>query len=312
LVEESNSLLKNLLIVGGSGFIGKWVVLEGIKRGYDVTVISSKLVNKDHRVKNVEYLTADINCKSELKKNISYKKFTHVVNLGGYINHSQYLTGGRNTLDVHFNGLLNLTELLDWSLLKSFVQIGSSDEYGDSPAPQKENYCPKPISSYSIAKAAATMFLQMLHRTENFPVVILRFFLVYGPGQDQSRFLPQIILGCIKNSTFQTSQGLQLRDFCYISDAVKAIFLALESSDANGEIFNIASGNAVSIKSVIEKIIFLIGKGRPEFGTIGYRQGENMELYAEISKAKDMLKWEPKVDLEEGLVRTIASLQKKD
>ena len=311
MVEESNSLLKNLLIVGGSGFIGKWVAKEGINRGYKVTVISLNIPNKEQKVDNVSYLIADITNQNAIKKSISSERFTHVVNLGGYINHALYREGGRQTLDTHFSGLLNLVESLDLDLLKSFVQIGSSDEYGDIPAPQKEDSYPSPISSYSVGKVAATNFLQMLHRTEGFPVIILRFFLVYGPGQDKTRFLPQIILGCLENNVFPVSKGEQLCDFCYILDAVSAIFLSLESSNVNGEIFNIASGNPVSIRSVVQKITSLVGSGKPEFGAIDYRLGENMKLYADVSKAEKKLGWVSKFNFEEGLTSTIDSFRKK-
>lgn len=305
LVKKYHMYEKNLLVIGGSGFIGRWVVKEGLNRGYKVTVLSLKSLHNKSKISNVEYLKVDLSKRSIVKKYLSNKFYTHVINLGGYIDHSSFLEGGRETLDIHFGGLLNLIECLDWTLLESFIQIGSSDEYGDASAPQSEDSIIRPISSYSLAKSAASYFLQMLHRTENFPVVILRFFLVYGPGQDNSRFIPQVILGCLKNSTFDASQGKQLRDFCFITDVVEAIYLSLESSEVNGEIINIASGDAVTIRSVIQKINTIIGKGQPKYGEILYRKGENMKLYANINKAKKILDWQPKITLEDGLKETI-------
>ena len=131
----------------------------------------------------------------------------------------------------------------------------------------------------------------MLYRTERFPVVILRLFLVYGPGQDSSRFLPQIIKGCFSGKEFETSLGEQLRDFCYIDDITDGILKTLKCNDVNGEVINLASGDPVSIRSVIEKVRNYIGKGRPIFGKIAYRPGENMKLYADTSKAESLLKW---------------------
>ena len=145
----------------------------------------------------------------------------------------------------------------------------------------------------------------MLNHTENFPSVILRLFLTYGPGQDSSRFLPQIIRGCLDDATFSTSAGEQFRDFCFVYDTVRAILQAMTQPEIEGNVFNVASGKAVSIRTMIEKVCELIGFGNPQYGEVSYRNGENMSLYANISKAKRKLKWEPTTSLEIGLKKTI-------
>ena len=131
--------------------------------------------------------------------------------------------------------------------------------------------------------------------------------MVYGPGQNDQRFLPQIIKGCLQGSSFSTSEGQQLRDFCYIDDVIEGIFLTLESSNANGEIINIASGEGVKIRTVIDEVVKIVGKGTPNYGQVPYRNGENMALYADISKSKKILDWKPEVSLEKGLEKTIDS-----
>lgn len=296
---------KNLLIIGGTGFIGRHLVLEAVHQGYKTTVLSLHCVDNSRRIQDVDYYNVDITNHGDLEKILADKLYTHVVNLGGYISHVLYKDGGRKILDAHFLGLQNLVELLNWSSLKSFVQIGSSDEYGDVPAPQCEEIREKPISSYSFGKLAASQFLQMLHRTEAFPAVILRLFLVYGPGQDNQRFLPQIINGCLNGETFATSHGQQLRDFCHVDDITKGIMMALENEEANGEVINLASGKPVAIREVIELVQSTIAQGTPLFGKVSYRPGENMALYADVSKAKKILKWVPEIEIDEGVRRTI-------
>ena len=145
----------------------------------------------------------------------------------------------------------------------------------------------------------------MLNRTENFPSVIIRLFLTYGPCQDSSRFLPQIIRGCLDDTVFPTSRGDQLRDFCYVDDTVRAILQALTQPEIEGNIFNVASGKAVSIRTVIEKVCELTGYGNPQYGEVSHRNGENISLYANISKAKNILKWESSTSLDTGLKKTI-------
>ncbi|MBL7004740.1 MAG: NAD-dependent epimerase/dehydratase family protein [Gammaproteobacteria bacterium] len=294
-----------LLIVGGTGFIGRSVAIEAVNRRFDVSIISKNHCPKLKQVKGVEYIAVDIAKKKDLLIELKDRTFDYVINLGGYIDHCNYFDGGDKVFNVHFNGIVNLVNCIDKNNLKGFIQIGSSDEYGNNPAPQNEIQRELPISPYSFAKAASTHFLQMLFRTEKYPVVILRPFLVYGPEQGDNRFIPQIIKGCLDNQKFPTSKGEQLRDFCFIDDIVQAIFCALNGNIAYGEVINIASGKPVPIKKMIDLIVSVIGSGRPQFGQIPYRKGENMSLYADITKAKKLLNWSPAVGLEQGLEETI-------
>jgi len=299
-----------LLIIGGTGFIGKKLAKEALKKGFDVTIIS--LNKPKNKINEIKYIQVDINNKSELQKILLFNSFQYVVNLSGYVDHSSFLDGGRSVINTHFNGLQNILELIDWNTLKKFIQIGSSDEYGSLEAPQDESMKEMPISPYSFAKMSATNLLKMLHITHQFPAVILRFFLVYGPGQEENRFLPQIINGCLNNRDFPVSDGNQLRDFCYIDDAISAILISFSNSKINGEVINIASGNAISIREVITMVQEKIGYGLPLFGKIPYRIGENMQLYANISKAKNLLKWTPVTSIDVGITKTINSFTKKE
>ena len=294
-----------ILVIGGNGFIGRHVIKHALKLKWDVTNLnlSSNLAEKSSGLKDV---TADITNFIALKKALGVAEFEYVVNCGGYVDHTLFSNGGRSILNMHFIGVINLVELLNRNVLKCFINIGSSDEYGDNPAPQSESDREKPISPYSAGKAAATQFLQMLFRTEKFPAVTLRLFLCYGPGQDRMRFLPHLISRCITNDDIEISPGEQLRDYCFIEDVVEAVFLTLFCDAANGGVFNIASGEPVSIKQVVKKVVGILGTGTPNFGAVPYRQGESMELYADVALAKDILSWTAKTTLDEGLAKTIA------
>ena len=293
-----------LLVIGGTGFIGHHLLKSVQQKGWQMTSVSLNSPTKERFVDGTHYLHFDMADQSLVKKHLD-KDFDYIVNLGGYINHKLFRDGGRQLIDTHFTTLQNMLEIIPRRKLKRFVQIGSSDEYGNTKAAQHEGLREQPISPCSLAKVASTHFLQMSYCTEGFPSVILRLFLTYGPGQDMGRFLPQIIRGCLDNTTFPTSTGEQLRDFCYIDDSVGAILKALEVSEAEGEVFNVASGVPVSIRRMIEKVCELTGSGNPQYGDVPYRPGENMALYANISKAKNILKWEPTTTLDEGLQKTI-------
>ena len=294
----------NLLVIGGTGFIGHHLIKSLQQKDWNITSVSLRSPTKERFVDGVRYLHFDMVDQTHVKKYLT-EEFEYVVNLGGYINHQLFLEGGRSLIETHFTALQNLLEVLPRLKLKRFVQIGSSDEYGANVAPQNESQRESPISPYSFAKTTTTHFLQMLYRTEQFPVVILRPFLVYGPGQGMERFIPQVITGCIEGKSFPTSEGKQLRDFCFIGDFVRSIFSSIDNTEAFGEVINIASGEPISIKNVVTKIQNIVAKGRPQFGKAAYRVGENMELYADITKARKLLNWQPKISLEEGLRRTI-------
>lgn len=293
----------HLLVIGGNGFIGRHIAAHAVNMSWTVT----SLALTGGGPPGTSVVTADIASIDSLDRAIGATEFDYVVNCGGYIDHSSFRTGGRRLIESHFSGVLNLVQILNRQRLKRFINIGSSDEYGNMAAPQSEAMREAPISPYSLAKVAATHFLQMMYLTERVPAATLRLFLTYGPGQDQRRFLPQIIRGCLENRRFPTSGGEQLRDFCFIDDMVRAVFAALQTDAVNGEVINIGSGQGISIRQVIEMICQMIGGGEPDFGAIPYRPGENLALYADTAKARALLGWSPQIGLSEGLKRTIAA-----
>lgn len=294
-----------ILVIGGSGFIGGAIVRRAVSLGWEVDSLSLSIPDKKNRESSTNYLSANITKPEDLKI-LTTTPYHYIVNTGGYIDHSLFFDGGDQVVDAHFDGFLNILKSIDRSKLIRFINIGSSDEYGDVMAPQSENARERPISPYSAAKVAAAHFLQMLHKTDGFPGVSLRLFLCYGPGQDRKRFLPYLILSCLANDEIRISPGEQLRDYCFIEDVVDAVFVVFANENADGKIFNIASGKAVSIRQVVETMVEIIGSGKPNFGAVPYRKGESMELYADINAASEILTWTPKTHLFDGLRETIS------
>lgn len=301
---------KSLLILGGTGFIGKHTAKRAIKEDYETYVICRNVPQNKEKIDGCKYIICDLIKKEDIKILENYK-FNYVINLSGDIMHNDFNKGGKSVIESHLIALINLLEILPREELLSFVQIGSSDEYGISPAPQNEGQQELPFSSYSYAKFAATHFIKYLYRAEGFPGKILRPFLIYGPGQDESRLIPYVIRKALNDQKIEISSGNQIRDFLYIQDAVDAIFLALVNDKVNGNVINIGSGNPLKVRDVVEEIISKVGSGKPLYGNRKIRKGESENLYADIRYAKEFLSWEPKISLEVGINEIIKSMHKE-
>lgn len=291
-----------ILITGGTGFIGYHLAKKCLDLNWLVDSISTKSPPKKRKLKKVNYLKIDISKKKELSKNLK-SEYDFVVNLAGYVDHSNK----KKTMRSHFNGCKNLANFFLNKNLKKFIQIGSSIEYGKSRSPQKENYknSQETYSTYGNAKLLSTKFLLELKKKYNFPVTIIRLYLVYGPKQDLNRLIPITIMNAIHNKKFDCSAGYQLRDFLYIDDLIDAIIKILSNQKVLGQIINIGSGKPISVKKLILKICKLSKGGKPLFGKIPLRNDEIMKLYPNVNKAKKILGWIPHTSLEKGLKKTI-------
>jgi nucleoside-diphosphate-sugar epimerase len=301
-------LTKKILITGGTGFIGYHLAKKCLKLNWKVTSLSSNRPKKVRKLKKVKYLIADISSKKKLKNKVKIN-FDYVVNLAGYVDHSRKL----KTIKSHFNGCRNISSLFINSKIKKFIQIGSSIENGKINSPQIENNTPnrKILSAYGEAKLLSSNFLLDLNKKYNFPVTILRLYLIYGPYQDPNRVIPITILNSIFNKKFDCSDGRQSRDFLYIDDLVDGIIkILIKEDNLSGEIINLGSGKPTKIKKIIKNIVNLVGSGKPIFGKVRFRKDEINKLYPNLNKAKKLINWAPKTDLNLGLKKTILFYKK--
>ena len=294
---------KKILIIGGTGFIGYYLSKRCLKKNWDVTSISTKKPKNNRFIKEVKYILCDITKKSLLNKRIK-ENYDFVVNLGGYVDHSNKI----KTYKSHYVGCKNLADFFIKKKLTTFVQMGSSIENGNQKSPQtvaKLSDFTKIKSVYGKAKLKSSIYLLNLFKKKNFPVVIFRLYLVYGPGQDINRFLPIIINGCLKNETFATSHGKQKRDFIFIDDVINAIIKSLVIKNSIGKILNLGTGKPQKLVQIINKIIKMCKGGEANFGKVLIRTDEILNLYPDINYTKSILNWTPKIDFKNGLIKTV-------
>jgi len=301
-------LSKNILIIGGTGFIGYHLAKKCLEKKWNVTSVSTSKPKKMRYLDEIKYLYFDISKKKILEKKLT-SKFDYVVNLGGHVDHNRK----KKTLESHYKGSKNLVDFFQKTKIEAFLQIGSCVEYGRAKSPQEEEKTIKMRnlkSTYGKAKLLATNYLLKKSKKNKFPGNVIRFYLVYGPKQDFNRLIPIIISGSLKNLNFPCSSGKQYRDFLYIDDAISGILKCLKTKNLKGEIFNLGYGRPKMVKEVINIIKKKINLGKPDFGKIKMRQDEINILYPNIKKAMRVINWRPKVEFNKGIDKTIKYYKK--
>ena len=280
-----------------------------MKKNWEVISISTRKPKKFRFLNEVKYIYCDISDKKKLDKKLEKIDTDYVINFGGYVDHKNIL----KTRLSHYIGCKNLATFFVKQNCKLFLQIGSSLEYGKLKSPHLErfnlNY--KLNSSYSTSKLKATKFLCNLKDKYNFPCVILRPYLIYGPYQDFNRLIPSTINNCLKDKAFLCSSGVQKRDFLYIDDFVEGVLKIIYSKNKLKTIINIGSQKPIPVKNVIIMIRKIIKKGKPIFGKILMRKDEISVSYPNTNYIKKHIKWKPNTTLEKGLKLTIKSYKNK-
>jgi UDP-glucose 4-epimerase len=280
---------KKILLVGGTGFIGRQILVRLLALGADVTIMALFRPEEynDLLLNGCKLLKGDVTQPGN-SKFISETNWNIVINVGGFINHGQDEKSNEETFTGHLLHVRELVALLP-KTIERYVHAGSALEYGNNPAPHSEDMRERPLIPYAAAKVAATHYLQMLYHSTGFPSVILRPFYIYGPGQDKARFLPWAIEQSMLGRDIKMTKGEQTRDPISVTEVAEAFIRASIEESAIGEVINIASGKPVTIAEVANMILNTVGQGNFKLGALPYRHGEIMRSEADVSKCRDIL-----------------------
>ena len=298
-----------MLVTGAAGFMGSHLSRELVNRNAEVFLIDKPGISTA-RIKDildkVSVHYVDVTDFDSLRNSIREIRPQKIFHLAACVDVTRDWNIVERMINVNIKGTLNLLRSLDGVDYDCFVNTGTSEEYGDNPVPFRENQVPHPVSPYSASKVSTTMFCQMLHQTMSLPIVTVRPFLTYGPGQESQMLIPSLIKSLLKGKSFKMTKGEQTREFNYIDDIVEGFILAGTTPEAIGEVINLGSGVECRIKDVVKIIASLMGSPvKLEIGALPYRPGETMHFYCSNEKAKKILGWGPDVPLEVGLKRTI-------
>ncbi len=298
-----------VLVTGGAGFIGSHVVDDLVNEGYDVRVIdnlsSGKLSNIQSHLDSgeVDFIKGDIRDDASVRKSLD--DVSVVVHLAAVVSVPFSLKNPDLTFDVNLLGTLNLLRASVRARVEKFVFVSSCAVCGQPESlPISETAKTKPISPYAESKLLAERYSLGFNDRQLLESVVLRFFNVYGPRQGLNEY-SGVITRFVDSTKLRApiviyGDGLQTRDFVNVKDVSKAVSAAIKINEANGEVFNVGSGKATSINELAKTILDLT-RADLEIRFEPSRAGDIRDSYANISKAKDLLDYEPKISLRQGL-----------
>jgi len=307
--------MASYLVTGGAGFIGSHLAEELARRGQTVRVADSLITGKRGNLAHVldcEFLEGDLADLAFARQAVAGMDFVlhqaAIPSVPRSVNDP--ITSNRANADATLNVLVAARD----AGVRRLVFAGSSSEYGNTPIlPKREEMPLSPLSPYALQKVVGTTYCQMFHQLYGFEAVSTRYFNVFGPRQDPSSPYSGVI------SVFATAlsegrrptiygDGEQTRDFTYVANIVHGVLRACEAPKAAGEVINVACGTRISLNQLLEVMNRIVGTDLAAIYE-AERAGDVKDSQADISKAKEILGYEPIVDLEEGLRLTLAWCQ---
>jgi len=298
-----------IVIFGAGGFIGANLmraILKNRQDCYGVThqdLLSWRM--KDMPLRNI--IRADLNDPSSVLSILDRYGFRTIFNLAAYGGYSK-----QSEVDLIYKtnviGAVNLLEAAQRRGFSAYVHTGSSSEYGLNSAAPFENDKLMPNSHYAVSKIFNAFLLQYLGGMKNAPVINLRLYSVYGPFEEPDRLIPKLIEGGLRGVFPPLVEPEISRDFVYIDDAIEAIVLAATTGVKKmpGASINIATGKKTKIREIAQiiKEIFEL-KTEPVWGRMRNRNWDLKEWYGNPSLALQLLEWEARTPLKEGLLKTL-------
>lgn len=296
---------ETLYLIGGSGFIGKNLV-RLLYSHYSISVFDKYIDESFFKnYPTVKTITMDLATEKIAE---SYPTPDYLINLASIVTAERDLSLFDGLISSNLKVLLNLFERFkDDENLKLFIQFGSSEEYGSEGSPFKEENREAPNSPYALIKQLTTNTALMLYRNYKFPTMVVRPGNLFGPGQNENKFIPYIIKQLRENKPLNVSPCEQKRDFIYVDDFVDAIHgILTQHKKAIGQIINISSGESISLKNIIEMCKKqLQSSSEVHYGALPYRENEAMDLRCNIEKLRNILNKEIICDLQNRIIESI-------
>ena len=308
-----------ILITGAAGFIGSHLAERLLEQGHEVKGIDSldSFYSVSLKKNNIKKLSAQGTAMTVI--DLSKDDLSSVLEEIEVVFHLAAQPGNdpRTLFDSYFhNNILATQRLLEGingsKTLRSFINISTSSVYGVY-ATENENAVPKPASVYGVTKLAAEQLVLARQRILDFPACSLRLYSVYGERDRPDKLYPKLIKAIMHNTEFPLFQGSidHQRSYTYVSDIIDGMIAVIDNWDlAKGEIFNLGNDDAISTGEGIRTIEEIMDK-KVKIQELPQRPGDQFATCADITKARKLLNYKPKVSPREGLERMVAWYQEE-
>jgi nucleoside-diphosphate-sugar epimerase len=291
------------LITGATGFIGSQIMRRLVDMGEEVHIITKKESNFwriEGVIDRVTCHLSDLSDVGELAKimnKVNPDVIHHLATYGAY----PYQNEQDKIMYTNIFGTRNLLEACADVDYKLFVNTGSSSEYGFKELPMKETDLLDPMSYYAVTKSSQTQLCSYIAQMENKPIVTLRPFSVYGLYEEPTRFIPTLMKALYFNEGMNLVFPKISHDYIYVEDVVDIYLMVDQLRKFVGDIFNVGTGIQSSIKDVVDTAIEVTGETTDFKWEMKCRPWDTYTWVADISKAKRLLNWSPRVSLRKGI-----------
>ena len=299
------------LVTGGAGFIGSNTVDEIVRRGHSAVVLDDFSAGREENLKRsagkIEIIRGSITDLPTVQK--ACEGADYVIHLAALTSVPRSVKDPLETNHVNIDGTLNVLVAARDAKVRRLVYAASCSAYGEAPIqPQCERMSPDPISPYGVTKFVGELYAKVFYRCYGLETICLRYFNVFGPRENPtssysgvlSKFVTALL---IHEQPIIFGDGEQSRDFTYIENVVQANLLACDAQNCAGKTFNVGNGG----RNTLNEALRLLEKISEKKATAKYelpRSGDVLHSQADITEAREVLGYDPKVGFEEGLRRT--------
>ena len=308
---------KKVLLTGGAGFIGtklcallsddnEILIYDNLNRN---SIKNTKLLNKN----NIKLVQGDVLDLNHVKLTVDEFKPNIVIHLAAVAGIDTVIKNPVTTMKVNMIGTYNVLEALKDHKIDRFIDFSTSEVFGSYAYKVDEKHTTNlaPVGearwTYSVSKLAGEHLAHSYYKEYGIPVVTVRPFNIYGDGQVGEGAIHHFVIKAINNEEIQIhGDGDQIRSWCYIDDFIEGIMLCLDNKDAIGQSFNMGNPRGTITISMLAKLIKRIANSKSEIVYVPKTYVDVELRIPSIEKAKEILGFEPKYDLDEGLERTIA------
>ncbi|HUE70713.1 MAG TPA: SDR family oxidoreductase [Pirellulaceae bacterium] len=304
--------MPTFLVTGGAGFVGSHIVEALVRRGDQVRVLDNFSTGNRQNLAaiadRIELIEGDVNDPERVARAV--KGVDCIFHEAALASVPRSVESPLESHAACATGTVNVLDQARRAGVRRVVYAASSSAYGNQPhASKRESDLPSPLSPYAAAKLASELYCQAFYHTYGLETVCLRYFNVFGPRQDPhgpyAAVIPLFITKLLAGERpLIYGDGKQSRDFAYVENVVQANLLAAEAPGVAGRTFNVGCGRSVSLLDLLNSLNRLLKTNvEPEFQPA--RAGDVRDSLADITHAVTDLGYEPRVDLEEGLRRSV-------